>query len=128
MNSFCIAFLFAFLAVASAGILVSPSARIIQGPSSRTTVVGPDGSSISSISPAGQIVQQETLGVVARSAPIVAAPAVVAHTAPIVSAYSAPLLSAYSAPLVSGEHTVIAGPSGTVVSGRSLSAPVVTAW
>ncbi|XP_019764634.2 uncharacterized protein LOC109540638 [Dendroctonus ponderosae] len=114
MNSCLIAF-FAFVAVAHAGNLVLPSARLIQG----TTVV-------------------------AHSSPLVAAPALAysalplpyaAHSSPIVSAYSSPLVSglpvvsAHSASILSGvENTVVAGPSGTIVSGRSVGAPVVSAW
>ncbi|XP_060532197.1 cuticle protein 16.5-like [Cylas formicarius] len=152
MNSYALVAFFAFAAVANAGIL-APAARIIQGPSSRTTVVGPDGSAISSVAPAGQIVHEESVGVVAETAPVVAgapvlsaysapvvsAPVVSAYSAPVVSAYSAPVVSApvvsaYSAPLVSAPaasllsaDTVVAGPSGTVVAGRSVATPVV-AW
>ncbi|KAH1007485.1 hypothetical protein HUJ04_004710 [Dendroctonus ponderosae] len=144
VNKYCFVAFFAFVAVANAGNLVLPSARIIQGPSSRTTVVGPDGSAISSVAPGGQIIQEESAGVVAHSAPVVAAPALAysslplayaAHSSPIVSAYSSPLVSgvpvvsAYSAPVLSGvEDTVVAGPSGTIISGRSVAAPLVSAW
>ncbi|XP_076267998.1 uncharacterized protein LOC143201036 [Rhynchophorus ferrugineus] len=146
MKSFvCVAF-FALLAYANAGVAVLPSAKIIQGPSTKTTVVGPDGSAISSIAPAGQIVQQESVGVVAQTAPILAAPAL-AYSAPTVLA--APALAAksiiapsvvaraapvLSAPLVSGVvatsavDTVVAGPSGTIATGKTLAAPVVAAW
>ncbi|KAH1014982.1 hypothetical protein HUJ05_012774 [Dendroctonus ponderosae] len=111
----CLIAFFAFVAVAHAGNLVLPSARLIQG----TTVV-------------------------AHSSPLVAAPALAysalplpyaAHSSPIVSAYSSPLVSglpvvsAHSASILSGvENTVVAGPSGTIVSGRSVGAPVVSAW
>ncbi|XP_050294698.1 cuticle protein 16.5-like isoform X3 [Anthonomus grandis grandis] len=154
MNTYSFAALFAFLAVANAGVLVAPSAKIIQGPSTRTTVVGPDGSAISSVAPAGQIVQEESVGVVAQTAPVVAASApalaysapLVAHSAPALAysaplayaapahvAYSAPLVSAYSAPVVAsgvvGHSTVISGPSGTVATGKTVAAaPVVAAW
>ncbi|ENN74578.1 hypothetical protein YQE_08900, partial [Dendroctonus ponderosae] len=145
----CFVAFVACLAVANAGVAVLPSAKIIQGPSSRTTVVGPDGSAISSVAPAGQIIQEESVGVVAQTAPVVAAPAVAysapaavayslpavasapvlsAYSAPIVSAYSAPVVSAYAAPLVSGVDTVVAGPSGTIATGRTVGAPVVSAW
>ncbi|XP_076267052.1 uncharacterized protein LOC143200499 [Rhynchophorus ferrugineus] len=146
MNSFIFATLFAVLAVANAGVLVAPSAKIIQGPSTRTTVVGPDGSAISSVAPGGQIVQEEIVGVVAQTAPVVAAaPAVTsyvaapsvlaAHSAPVVAysspIISAPLVSAYSAPVLSGVvaksvvDTVVAGPSGSIVTGKTVAAPVV---
>lgn len=134
--------LFAVLAVASASVVVAPSAKIIQGPSTRTTVVGPDGSAISSVAPGGQIVQEESVGVVAETAPVVAAPAV-AYSAPLVSAYAAPVVAAplaYSAPILAGVaaqstvDTVVAGPSGTIATGRTVasplvaSAPLVRAW
>ncbi|KAG5879404.1 hypothetical protein JTB14_027227 [Gonioctena quinquepunctata] len=106
MNSLAIVAFFAALAATNAGIL-APSARIIQGPSSRTTIAGPDGSVIDSVAPGGSIVTDELPGVVAHTAPVVsayAAHALPAHTAyagPVLSAYSAPVVSAYSAPVVS---------------------------
>ncbi|ENN74575.1 uncharacterized protein LOC109540637 [Dendroctonus ponderosae] len=115
MNSACFVAFFALVAVANAGNLLLPSARLIQG----TTVV-------------------------AHNAPVVAAPALAyssvplayaAHSSPVVSAYSSPLVSglpvvsAHSGAVLSGvESTVVAGPSGTIVSGRSVGAPVVSAW
>lgn len=105
-------------------------------------MVGPDGSAISSVAPGGQIVQEESVGVVAETAPVVAAPAV-AYSAPLVSAYAAPVVAAplaYSAPILAGiaaqstVDTVVAGPSGTIATGRTVasplvaSAPLVRAW
>lgn len=87
-----------------------PSTRIIEGPSSRTTLVGPDGSVIDSVSPGGRVIA-DSPAIVAEAAPVVAAaysapliksaPIVSAYSTPIVSSYSAPLVSAYSAPVVS---------------------------
>ncbi|KAG5879409.1 hypothetical protein JTB14_027232 [Gonioctena quinquepunctata] len=70
MNSLAIVAFFAALAATNAGIL-APSARIIQGPSSRTTIAGPDGSVIDSVAPGGSIVTEEHPGVVAHTAPVV---------------------------------------------------------
>ncbi|KAF7267668.1 hypothetical protein GWI33_019156 [Rhynchophorus ferrugineus] len=128
MKSFSAIAFFACLAYASASVAVLPSAKIIQGPSTKTTVVGPDGSAISSVAPGGQIVQEESVGVVAETAPVVAAPAVaysapavvsapalsyaaktvVAPSASVVSAYSAPVFSAYSAPAVAYSAPAVA--------------------
>lgn len=64
---------------------------IIQGPSSRSTIVGPDGSAISSFAPGGQIATEAHTGFVGRTiapiAPIapIAAPALYSH-----AAYAAP--------------------------------------
>ncbi|RZC42542.1 hypothetical protein BDFB_010601 [Asbolus verrucosus] len=95
--------LFAVLACARADVV--SSARILQGPSSRTTVVGPDGSAISSVSPGGSIVTEQHSGVVAHAAPVVAA-------APVVhAAYAAPAVvarHAYVAPVAYAHHGVIA--------------------
>ncbi|KAJ8943399.1 hypothetical protein NQ314_009768 [Rhamnusium bicolor] len=88
MNSFVFCALFAFFAAANAGI-VAPTAGILQGPSSRTTLVGPEGSVISSVSPGGQVVSEQIPGVAAYSAPVLA-------TSPVV--YSAPAVAAYGAP------------------------------
>ncbi|KAJ8943398.1 hypothetical protein NQ314_009767 [Rhamnusium bicolor] len=103
---------FAFLAIlaaANAGIL-APTAGILQGPSSITTLVGPEGRVISSVAPGGQVISKQISGAIAYSAPLLArspvvsaytAPAVVAPAAPILSAYLAPVSSAYSAPVLS---------------------------
>ncbi|CAH0552033.1 unnamed protein product [Brassicogethes aeneus] len=155
MNSMiAVVALFAALASTQAGLIVGPSAHILQGPSSRSTIVGPDGSSISSVAPGGQIITEEHAGVVAHSAPVLAHSAVVAHSAPVVAhsaqfvAHSAPIVAhsapvwahsaqvlAHSAPVVAAHHglvahgadsTVISGPSG-VISTNSLGHPSVVA-
>ncbi|XP_023309968.1 cuticle protein 16.5-like [Anoplophora glabripennis] len=130
MNSFAIVAFLATLAAAHAG-LIAPAAQILQGPSSRTTLVGPEGSVISSVAPGGQVITGSLPGAVAYSAPVVAA-------APVVSTYAAPavvaspVVSAYSAPVVAGglvgEQTVVAGPSGTIATGKTLAAPAVAAY
>jgi len=109
-------------------------------------VVGPDGSAISAVAPGGQIIQEESVGVVAHAAPVLSysAPVVAAHVAapalaysapvvaaPHISAYSAPILSAHSAPIVAGVSaldTLVAGPSGTIATSKTVAAPVVSAW
>lgn len=86
------------LSAASAHV-IAPSAAVIQGPSRKTTLVGPEGSVISAVAPGGQIITEEHPGVVAHAAPthghIVAAPI---HAAP---AYAAPAFAApaYAAPV-----------------------------
>ncbi|KAF7267680.1 hypothetical protein GWI33_019168 [Rhynchophorus ferrugineus] len=113
MNSFVVVAFFACLAACNAGLLVGPSAKVLQGPSSKTTLVGPEGSVISAHAPGGQIVHEEHPGFVAHAAPVVAyvAPAV-AHAAP--SAHSSVVAhsSAYE-----HEHVVVAGPSGSISTG-----------
>ncbi|XP_018563075.1 uncharacterized protein LOC108904860 [Anoplophora glabripennis] len=116
MNSFAVVALLVTFAVANAGIL-APAAGILQGPSSRTTLVGPEGSVISSVAPGGQVITESLPGAVAYSAPVVVA-------SPVVSAYSAPVIAGG----LVGEQTVVAGPSGTVATGRTLAAPAVAAY
>ncbi|KAJ8963224.1 hypothetical protein NQ318_018690 [Aromia moschata] len=123
MNSFVYLAFFALLAAANAGLL-APAARVLQGPSSRTTLVGPDGSVISSVAPGGQVITDALPGavaysapVVAAAAPLVAAPAVVARAGPIVPAAS-------FVGGVIGDRTVVAGPSGTIATGRTVAAPL----
>ncbi|CAH1163526.1 unnamed protein product [Phaedon cochleariae] len=113
MNSLAIVAFFATLAATNAGI--------IQGPSSRSVVAGPDGSVISSAAPGGQIITEEHPGVVAHAAPVVAysSPVVSAYSGPVVSAYSAPVVSAYSAPVVSAYASPVLS---------AYSAPVVSAY
>ncbi|KAG5879410.1 hypothetical protein JTB14_027233 [Gonioctena quinquepunctata] len=120
---------FAALAATNA-IILAPSARIIQGPSSRTTIAGPDGSVIDSVAPGGSIVTEEHPGVVAHTAPIVsayAAHALPAHTAyagPVLSAYSTPVVSAYSAPVVS----TYSAPAVSAYSAPAVSAYSAPLW
>ncbi|KAF7267678.1 hypothetical protein GWI33_019166 [Rhynchophorus ferrugineus] len=106
MNSFTVAALFACLAVCNAGLLVGPSAKVLQGPSSKTTLVGPEGSVISAHAPGGQVVHEEHPGVVAHVAPVVA------HAAPTV-AYAAPVI-AHAAPVVA--HATPAATTHSVYS------------
>ncbi|XP_068895858.1 uncharacterized protein [Tenebrio molitor] len=133
MNSFAVVFL-AALACANAGLIAAPGARVLQGPSSSATIVGPDGSAISSIAPGGTVVADSQPGLVAAGSLVAAAPAVV--SAPAVLARSsivgpaalaapagivaAPGLLARSAVLSDGlAGTVIAGPSGSITTGGS---------
>lgn len=96
----------------------------MEGPSSRSTIVGPEGSIISSIAPGGKIITEDLPGVAVHSAPLVHAP-LVARTAPWdyspALLPSAPLVRAPFFPAHGSVDTVVAGPSGTVVSSRSLS-------
>lgn len=113
---------FAALATANAGLIAAPSAKIVQGPSTRTTVVGPDGSAISSVAPGGSIVTEDHAGLVAHTAPVVAA-----HTA-----YAAPVLahSAYAAPVVSHSAYAYGAPVAAAYAApvaASYAAPVVAA-
>ncbi|KAG5879402.1 hypothetical protein JTB14_027225 [Gonioctena quinquepunctata] len=135
MNTLAIVAFFAALAATNAGFL-APSTRIIQGPSTRTTISGPDGSVIDSVAPGGRIVTEEHAGVVAHTAPVVssyaaygfhALPAHAAYSAPV-SAYSSPVVSAYSAPVVSAYSSPwVSAHSSPLVSAYS-SAPVVSAY
>ncbi|XP_030766343.1 cuticle protein 16.5-like [Sitophilus oryzae] len=126
MNSFAVVAFFACVAACSAG-LVGPSAHILQGPSSKTTLVGPEGSVISAHAPGGQIVHEEHPGFVAHAAPVFAhAAPVVAHAAPVV--HAAPAHSTVVAHSSAYEHdsVVVAGPSGTISTGHGAhAAPVV---
>ncbi|KAF7267679.1 hypothetical protein GWI33_019167 [Rhynchophorus ferrugineus] len=127
MNSFAVVAFFACLAACNAGLLVGPSAKVLQGPSSKTTLVGPEGSVISAHAPGGQVVYEEHPGFVAHAAPVVAhAAPVVAHAAPVV-AHAAPIV-AHAAPVAHStvvahssayehEHVVVAGPSGSISTG-----------
>ncbi|XP_045473959.1 pupal cuticle protein G1A-like [Harmonia axyridis] len=164
MNSFAAVVFFAALAAANAGLIAPlaysaiPTGHIVQGPSSRTTVVGPDGSAISSVAPGGTIITDHDATIVAQAAPAaVIAPAArlaVAH-APLVAAHSSLIASpaittyaaqspvwAHQAPVwahqaigvpaiarVAAENTVVAGPSGTISQTRAIdAAPHVTVW
>ncbi|KAJ8943405.1 hypothetical protein NQ314_009774 [Rhamnusium bicolor] len=119
----------AALAAANAGI-ITPSAKILQGPSSKTTLVGPEGSVISSVAPGGQVITEELPGVVAHAAPVVAAAPLVAAAPAVVaySTYTAPVPVAHAAPATYGtSDVVVAGPSGIIATGKSIAAPAVVA-
>lgn len=70
------------LAVASASVLPSP--KVLEGPSSKTTIIGPDGSKISAFAPGGKILLEENAGPVLQGAPEVVAVAGVAQPLPVV--------------------------------------------
>ncbi|CAH2014748.1 unnamed protein product [Acanthoscelides obtectus] len=107
--------LFALFALATG----SPSgSHVLQGPSSKTTLVGPEGSVISAHQPGGTVVHDEHPGYAAHGHD---------HAAPLV--YAAPVHhAAYHVPVV-GHHgpvvahghgaTVISGPAGHIVAGHA---------
>lgn len=118
------------VAVANAGILtqsiVEPLVKsaALQGPSSRSTVVGPDGSVIDSVAPGGRIETAVDAGFAAYTAPVVTAahlaPAhVVAHTAPaaaVVAARSAVVATPHAFVSHTVPSAVVSGPSGAIVA------------
>ncbi|XP_030766348.1 cuticle protein LPCP-23-like [Sitophilus oryzae] len=118
MNTYAFITFFAFVAAANAGYY--PSAKILQGPSSKTTIVGPDGSAISAVAPGGSIIHEEHPGYIAHSAPlahhaplayaahapVVAPLAYVAH-APVVAQHAPVVAQAYAAPIALGHETHI---------------------
>lgn len=87
--------------------MIAPSitGTTLQGPGTRSAVVGPDGSSIVADAPGGVVSTSVDIGYAAHAAPIVAyaAPAAIsAYSAPIVASHAPAVVSAYSAPLVAG--------------------------
>ncbi|KAF7267676.1 hypothetical protein GWI33_019164 [Rhynchophorus ferrugineus] len=121
MKSFVAVAFFTCLAVSNAGWLAGPSAKILQGPSSKTTLVGPEGSVIAAHAPGGQIIHEEQPGFVAHAAPIVAPAPVVSYAAPAVAAAAPSTVVAHSS-AYQKESVLVAGPSGTIATGGS---PVV---
>ncbi|KAL3287492.1 hypothetical protein HHI36_001962 [Cryptolaemus montrouzieri] len=143
MNCVAIAVFFAVLAATNAGLVAPlaysaiPTGNIIQGPSSRSTVIGPDGSSISSVAPGGTIISENGATLVAQGAPaavITPSARIASIAAPLVAAPhaiaygAAPVLApqgiAYgAAPLlgnIAAENTLVAGPSGTISQTRGI--------
>ncbi|KAJ3649040.1 hypothetical protein Zmor_020802 [Zophobas morio] len=96
MNSKICILLLSFFVLAKAGLVAVPSVEVLQGPSSKTTLVGPDGSSISSVSPGGTVVTD-------GQAVVPAAPVV----------------------LAASPNTVVAGPAGSVITSHTLAGPAV---
>ncbi|XP_050293021.1 cuticle protein LPCP-23-like [Anthonomus grandis grandis] len=129
MNSFAVFTFVACLAVTNAGWFHhEPSAKIIQGPSSKTTLVGPEGSVISAVAPGGQIVHEEHPGVIAHATPVVAHHVpVIAHDAPVVAHHVPTTVVAHDSSEHGHENAIIAGPSGTVARGHGVHGAVAAA-
>ncbi|XP_045474002.1 uncharacterized protein LOC123680250 [Harmonia axyridis] len=87
---------FSCLFVASQASLI-PSVEVLQGPSSRTTLLGPDGSALNAAAPGGTVVTGGAAGL------IPAGPAVLGIGAPI----------------------AVRGPAGAVITSHSLGGPAV---
>ncbi|RZC33223.1 hypothetical protein BDFB_010873 [Asbolus verrucosus] len=88
--------LLSFVVIAQAGLIPVPSVEVLQGPSSKTRIVGPDGSAVSSISPGGTVVTD-------GQAVVPAAPAF----------------------LAAGPETVVAGPAGSIATSHTLAGPAI---
>lgn len=79
------------VAVGKAGVVAVKTVEVLQGPSSKTTIVGPDGAQISSVSPGGSVVIDGS-GLAAVPAVLASSPAVVVGGGPagsIITSYTA---------------------------------------
>ncbi|XP_044747257.1 uncharacterized protein LOC123308594 [Coccinella septempunctata] len=144
MNSIVAVIFFAALATSCAGwvsplaLSAIPTGHVIQGPSSRSTIVGPDGSSISSAAPGGTIIADNNGAIIAQGAPsaVISSAPRIAVAAPVISSYAAiaPVWAqqAVAVPAIgriAAENTVVAGPSGTIAQSRAIDAAhTVTVW
>lgn len=148
------------MAAANAGVIspwaysAIPTGHIVQGPSSRTTVVGPDGSAISSVAPGGTIIADHDATIVSQAAPaavispsarhvVASSPIVTAHSAlvapaitsyaahvPAISTYAAhvPAITGYSAhvPAITGYSTHVGHiPAVTTYGAHAVAVPAV---
>lgn len=80
-----------FVAVSKAGVLAVRTVEVLQGPGSKTTIVGPDGAQISSVAPGGSVVIDGS-GLAAAPAVLASSPAVVVGGGPagsIITSYTA---------------------------------------
>ncbi|XP_050294702.1 uncharacterized protein LOC126734910 isoform X2 [Anthonomus grandis grandis] len=110
-------------------LLAFTNAGIIQGPSSKTTLVGPEGSVISAVAPGGQIVHEEHPGVIAHAhqIPVVAHQVSVAHQVPVLAHDVPTTVVAHDTGVHGHENAIISGPSGTVARGHGVVVvPVVS--
>ncbi|KAK4886638.1 hypothetical protein RN001_002909 [Aquatica leii] len=116
MKFLALAVLCVAVATSNAGIIPGAiidhgDSAVIQGPSSRSAVHGPDGSVIAADAPGGTVVAAKSSGLVAHTGFVAAAP-VVAHAAPFISA---PVVRhsvvAHHAPLI-GHAPVLRGSIG----------------
>ncbi|CAG9766210.1 unnamed protein product [Ceutorhynchus assimilis] len=71
------------LALAQAGLILVPSAKFLEGPSTRTKVIGPDGSIIDAYAPGGKILLEDNqAGPLLQAAPVVLAQPAIAVAEP----------------------------------------------
>lgn len=89
-----LAFFFVFVATKASLI---PTVEVLQGPSSRTTVIGPDGSAVNAAAPGGQVVTGGAAGLVPTG------PAILGVVPPI----------------------AVRGPAGAILTSHSLAGPAV---
>ncbi|KAJ8943392.1 hypothetical protein NQ314_009761 [Rhamnusium bicolor] len=75
-----------------------PNIEVLQGPSSRTTVVGPDGSALSAAAPGGTVVTDS---------------------------HGAGLVAAAPAVLASAPEIIVSGPAGSIATSHTLAGPAV---
>ncbi|KAJ8963228.1 hypothetical protein NQ318_018694 [Aromia moschata] len=85
MNAIAVIVFLAALVAVNAGLVV-PAGNILQGPSTRTTVVGPDGSVISALAPGGQVITEGEAGAVAQAIPVAHVQAAPLVAAPLAAA------------------------------------------
>ncbi|XP_044264816.1 uncharacterized protein LOC123011449 [Tribolium madens] len=91
MNSKITIILLSLFAIAKAGLV-----EVLQGPSSKTKILGPDGSAIDAVAPGGTVVTDGQAVVPAAPAVLAAEPA-----------------------------TVVAGPAGSIATSHTLAGPAV---
>ncbi|KAL1513498.1 hypothetical protein ABEB36_002902 [Hypothenemus hampei] len=68
-----VSFLALYLAIGNAAILPQTAAKYLEGPSTRTKIIGPDGSFIDAYAPGGKILLDGHAGPVLQEAPVVLA-------------------------------------------------------
>ncbi|CAH2014747.1 unnamed protein product [Acanthoscelides obtectus] len=111
-----------FITFLAAVACACASSHILQGPSSRSTVIGPDGSLISSYTPGAQVIADHApAATLLAAAPLAYSAHPLAYSAHHLAyaahhlPYAAPLAYAAAAPVYGrSSHTVVAGPSGTI--------------
>lgn len=113
------------MAAVNGGIIAHDHGAILQGPSTKTTLYGPDGSHISGHAPGGQVVHSVDVGYAAHTGHVVAhaEPAVVAHVAPVV--HHAPALVAHVAHVAPVVHHVPVAHSSVSRVDHIHSTPIV---
>lgn len=108
-------FLLSCVAVSKAGLVAVKTVEVLQGPSSKTTIVGPDGAQISSVAPGGSVVIDGS-GLAAAPAVLASSPAVIVGGGPagsIITSYTA------AGPAVVAAAPIVAPLAPTLIAGLS---------
>mgnify|MGYP007005570544 CR=1 FL=1 len=110
--------------MATAGIIPAPSLRILEGPSTKTRVVGPDESIIDAYAPGGRIILDDNSGPVIQHAPVVFASPAIAQPSQYALEFQQVLVSEPLANTIGDSRPVPQGVLSDTVSVEARKEPI----